>query len=48
MERFDLLPKGQLFPPRLENSKEDLERLVWDKVHALYGQSLSDMSAPQP
>jgi len=38
VERFDLLPKGQLFPPRLENSKEDLERLVWDKVHALYGE----------
>ena len=37
VETFDLLPKGQLFPPRLENSEEDLNRLVWDKVHELYG-----------
>jgi len=36
VERFDLLPKD-LFPPRLENSEEDLNRLVWDKVHELYG-----------
>jgi len=38
VETFDLLPKGQLFPPRLENSEEDLNRLVWDKVHNLYGE----------
>ena len=37
VETFDLLPKGQLFPPRLENSEEELNRLVWDKVHELYG-----------
>ncbi len=37
VETFDLLPKGKLFPPRLENSEEDLNRLVWEKVHALYG-----------
>ena len=36
VERFDLLPK-ELFPPRLENSEEDLNRLVWEKVHDLYG-----------
>ena len=29
--------QGQLFPPRLENSEEDLNRLVWDKCHELYG-----------
>ena len=33
----ELLPPGQLFPPRLENSEEDLNRLVWDKCHELYG-----------
>ena len=38
VETFDLLPKGKLFPPRLENSEEDLNRLVWDKVHELYGE----------
>ena len=38
IETFDLLPKGQLFPPRLENSKEELNRLVWDKVHELYSE----------
>jgi len=30
------LPKG-LFVPKLENSEEELSKLVWDKVHALYG-----------
>ena len=38
VETFDLLPKGKLFPPRLENSEEDLNRLVWDKVRELYGE----------
>ena len=37
IENIELLPKGKLFPPRLENSLEDLNRLVWDKVHELYG-----------
>ena len=37
VETFDLLPKGKLFPPRLANSEEDLNRLVWDKVRELYG-----------
>jgi DNA polymerase-3 subunit alpha (Gram-positive type) len=35
---IELLPKGKLFPPRLENSEEDLNRLVWEKVHRLYGE----------
>jgi len=39
VETFDLLPKGKLFPPRLANSEEDLNRLVWDKVHELYGEN---------
>ena len=38
VETFELLPKGKLFPPRLANSEEDLNRLVWDKVHELYGE----------
>ncbi len=37
IENIELLPKGKLFPPRLKNSREDLNRLVWDKVHELYG-----------
>ncbi|MDD3346511.1 PolC-type DNA polymerase III [Oscillibacter sp.] len=37
VESFELLP-SELFPPRLENSEEDLNRLVWEKVHALYGE----------
>ena len=36
VEKFELLPK-ELFPPRLENSEEDLNRLVWEKTHRLYG-----------
>ncbi len=39
VETFPLLPEGQLFPPRLENSEEDLNRLVWEKVHRLYGEN---------
>mgnify|MGYP002616870325 FL=1 len=30
VEEIELLPPGQLFPPRLENSEEDLNRLGWD------------------
>ena len=37
IETFELLPK-ELFPPRLENSEQDLNRLVWEKVHRLYGE----------
>jgi len=37
VETFELLP-SELFPPRLENSEEDLNRLVWEKVHRLYGE----------
>ncbi len=38
VETFDLLPKGKLFPPRLANSEQELNQLVWDKVHELYGE----------
>ena len=38
VEPLELLPKGKLFPPRLENSEQELNQLVWDKVHALYGE----------
>ena len=37
IENIELLPKGKLFPPRLANSREDLNHLVCDKVHELYG-----------
>ena len=35
-ERFELLP-SELFPPRLENSEQELNDLVWEKVRRLYG-----------
>ena len=38
VETFPLLPKD-LFPPRLANSEEELNTLVWDKVHRLYGEN---------
>ena len=34
---FPLLP-AELFPPRLANSEEELNSLVWEKVHRLYGE----------
>jgi DNA polymerase-3 subunit alpha (Gram-positive type) len=38
IEDIELLPAGQLFPPRLENSEEELNSRVWDRCHELYGQ----------
>ncbi len=38
VEEIELFPK-QLFPPRLANSEEELNTLVWDKVHELYGEN---------
>ena len=43
VEEIQLLPKGQLFPPRLENSREDLYNLVWGKAHELYGGELPQL-----
>ncbi|MBQ9617450.1 MAG: PolC-type DNA polymerase III, partial [Oscillibacter sp.] len=36
VETFELLP-SELFPPRLENSEQELDTLVWEKVRRLYG-----------
>lgn len=36
VEEFELLPKD-LFAPKIENSKEELERLVLEKMHRIYG-----------
>lgn len=38
VEEIELLPPGQLFPPRLENSEQELHDMVWDKCHELYGE----------
>ncbi len=35
-DEIELLPKD-LYPPKIENSAEDLQRLVYDKMHLLYG-----------
>ncbi len=37
IEEIELLPPGQLFPPRLENSEQELHDMVWRKCHELYG-----------
>ena len=37
IEEIELLPPGRLFPPRLENSEQELHDRVWDKCHELYG-----------
>ncbi|MBR1496172.1 MAG: PolC-type DNA polymerase III [Oscillospiraceae bacterium] len=36
-EEIELLPKGKLFAPKIENSAEQLKQLCYDKMHALYG-----------
>ncbi len=38
VESFELLPKD-LFPPSIPHAAEDLERMVWDKTHELYGEN---------
>ncbi len=38
-DRIDPLPKG-LFAPKLENSAQELESLVYGKAHELYGEEL--------
>ena len=43
VETIELLPKGKLFPPRLENSEQDLNNMVWRKAHELYGDELPQM-----
>ena len=42
---IELLPKGKLFPPRLENSEEELNTIVWGKAHELYGDPLPQLVA---
>ena len=37
IENIELLPPGRLFPPRLENSEQELHDRVWDKCYELYG-----------
>lgn len=37
IEEIELLPPGRLFPPRLENSEQELHDKVWNKCHELYG-----------
>lgn len=36
VEEIELLPKD-LYPPKIENSAETLKKLVYDKMHAIYG-----------
>ena len=42
-EDIELLPKGQLFAPKIENSAEDLRRLVYDRMTELYGENPPDI-----
>ena len=37
IEEIELLPPGRLFPPRLENSEQELYDRVWGRCHELYG-----------
>ena len=40
LEDIEILPKGKLFLPYLENEQDELASSVWSKAHALYGESL--------
>lgn len=41
-EDIELLPK-QLFTPKIENSVEDLQKLVYGRMHELYGENPPDI-----
>ena len=38
VEEIELLPKD-LYPPKIENSEEILKKLVYDKMHDMYGEN---------
>ncbi len=38
VEEIELLPK-ELFPPKIENSAEELKTLVYEKMHRIYGKN---------
>ena len=38
VEEIELLPK-ELFPPKIENSAEELKSLVYEKMHRIYGEN---------
>jgi DNA polymerase III, alpha subunit (gram-positive type) len=38
VEEIELLPK-ELFPPKIENSAEELKSLVYSKMHRIYGEN---------
>ena len=38
-ENIELLPKGQLFAPKIENSAQQLKDLCYEKMHRLYGET---------
>ncbi len=42
IEDIELLPKT-LFPPKIENSAEDLKKLVNDRLHGIYGEKPPDL-----
>ena len=42
VEEIELLPKD-LFPPKIENSAEDLKDLVYGRMHEIYGENPPDI-----
>ena len=44
VEEIQLLPK-ELFAPKIEHSAEDLKRLVYDKMHRIYGETPSSTTS---
>ena len=42
VEEIELLPKD-LFPPKIENSAEQLKELVYSKMHRIYGENPPDI-----
>ena len=43
IEDVELLPRGKLFPPRLENSEKELNDMVWKRARELYGDPLPEL-----
>jgi len=42
IEAFDPVP-AEKYPPKIENSEEDLRRICYDKAHSIYGDDLPEI-----